>query len=258
MSRGDKAIRWGLVVSLATVTVIAVAISYVHLHDLATDNGEKGAAAAALPVTVDGLILACSLVIVNAARRRSRPPVLAWLMLLAGIGATLAGNVAHGIEHGWPGAVVAGWPAVVAAGCFHLVIAEVRRGRRDETQDEMAAFPEPVWWPLPDLGAAGEDVGGYALWETMEPVEPAAVTAGREMFPALTEMAATGAQTEDDPPSISAPDPGLDEAVATARDRFGETLSGGRVPSIRAIRKGMRVGYPRAKEIHERLTASAS
>jgi hypothetical protein len=257
MSRGDRVIRAGLVVSLGVVTVIAIAVSYGHLWDLAKDNGEKGAAAAVLPVTVDGLILATSLVIVNAARNRSRPPVLAWFMLLAGIGATLAGNIAHGLAHGWSGSLVAGWPAVVAAGCFHLVIGEIRRGRETDTEPSpsvdstVADLPQSEPW-------SGDRPVGIELWDDLAtappaPAEPVATGSPIDAWFDGTETAPSA-----EPPESDEIDPETEKAIATARDRFADDLAAGRVPSIRKIRSEIGVGYPRAVRVKEALAQSGN
>lgn len=255
MNHGTRAIRVGLVVSLTVVTVIAVGISYGHLYDLARENGETGLAAGAGPVTVDGLILTCSLVIVRAARERSRQPVLAWLMLLAGIGATLAGNVAHGLAHGWPGALVAGWPAVVAAGCFHLVVGELRGGRVEPGTAAVAALSP---WPLPDLGAAGQPVDGYALWDEIEADPGPVATSAPGLSPVLPEdedeRGNDGPSTDPLPSESGSVDPDLAPVVATARDRYAEVLATGAVPSVRRIRRELRVGHPKAVAVRQALT----
>jgi hypothetical protein len=48
-----------------------------------------------------------------------------WLLVL-GIAATLAANVAHGFGHGWAGAVVAAWPAVALVGSYELLMLIIR------------------------------------------------------------------------------------------------------------------------------------
>lgn len=48
-----------------------------------------------------------------------------------------------------------------------------------------------------------------------------------------------------------------DQAVTDARTRFRDVLGAGSVPSIRTIKRELRVGYPKAKEIHAVLAESA-
>jgi Protein of unknown function (DUF2637) len=50
-----------------------------------------------IPLTVDGLIYASSMVMLDAARRGARVPALARWLLGLGIVATLAANIAHGL-----------------------------------------------------------------------------------------------------------------------------------------------------------------
>jgi len=77
--------------------------------------------------TVDGLIYASSMVMLDSARRKVPvPPQARWLLGL-GIAATLAANVAHGLGHGPSGAVVAAWPALV--GSYELLMVIIRSGQ---------------------------------------------------------------------------------------------------------------------------------
>ena len=74
---------------------MAAAAGYEHAYELVRAHGEAGWTAHVVPLTVDGLICASSML--NAARRR--PPVLGparWL-LGPGIAATPAANAAHGL-----------------------------------------------------------------------------------------------------------------------------------------------------------------
>jgi hypothetical protein len=53
-----------------------------------------------IPLTIDGLIYASSMVMLDSARRATPVPALARRRLGLGIPATLAANVAHGLGHG--------------------------------------------------------------------------------------------------------------------------------------------------------------
>jgi hypothetical protein len=74
-----------------------------------------------VPLTVDGLIYASWMVMLDAARRKTPVPALARWLLGLGIAATLAANVAHGLGHGLTGAAVAAWPAVALVGSYELL-----------------------------------------------------------------------------------------------------------------------------------------
>jgi Protein of unknown function (DUF2637) len=65
--------------------LIRITISYRHAYELVTTYGETGLTARLLPLTVDGLILAASMLILDASRRHQRVPPLARWCLGAGI-----------------------------------------------------------------------------------------------------------------------------------------------------------------------------
>src|SRR6516162_7075115 len=62
--------------ALAVVAVAGVAaiISYQHAYELVTSHGEAGLTARLLPFTVDGLIWAASMVVLDASRRGQPVP----------------------------------------------------------------------------------------------------------------------------------------------------------------------------------------
>ena len=111
MTAADRVIRWTTAVAVIGVAAIAAVVSYEHAGDLVRAHGETGWTARLIPLTVDGLIYASSMVMLDSARRKVPvPPMARWLPGL-GIAATLAANVAHGLGHGSVGAAVAAWPA---------------------------------------------------------------------------------------------------------------------------------------------------
>ena len=89
-------------------------------------HGESGWSARLVPLTVDGLIYASSMVMLDSARRKTPVPALARWLLGLGIAATLAANVAHGLGHGSIGAAVAAWPAVALVGSYELLMVIIR------------------------------------------------------------------------------------------------------------------------------------
>jgi hypothetical protein len=79
-----------------------------------------------LPLTVDGLMIAASMVILDANRRSVPvPPLGAWC-LGVGIVASVAANVAHGLAHGVVGARVSAWPALALCGAYELLMRLVK------------------------------------------------------------------------------------------------------------------------------------
>ena len=117
----DRLIRITTAVAVMAVAVISAIISYQHAFELVRSHGESGVTARLLPFTVDGLIWAASMVVLDASRRRQPVPRLAVWSLGAGIVATVGANLAHGVGHGPVGALVSSWPALALVGSFEFL-----------------------------------------------------------------------------------------------------------------------------------------
>src|ERR1700678_3517368 len=126
MNAVDRVIRWSTAVAVLGVAAVAAVASYEHAYDLVRAHGEAGWTARLIPLTVDGLIYASSMVMLDSARRRVPVPALARWLLGVGVAATLAANVAHGLGHGLAGATVAAWPAVALVGSYELLMMVIR------------------------------------------------------------------------------------------------------------------------------------
>jgi hypothetical protein len=100
----DRLIRITTALAVLAVAAVAAIISYQHAYELVTSHGETGITAHLLPFTVDGLIWAASMVVLDASRRNHRVPRLAEWSLAVGIVATIGVNLAHGLNHGPIGA----------------------------------------------------------------------------------------------------------------------------------------------------------
>ena len=117
---------------MVAVAVVAAIISYQHAYELVRshgESGESGETARLLPFTVDGLIWAASMVVLDASRRNQPVPRLAAWSLGAGIVATVGANLAHGIGHGPVSALVSAWPALALVGTFELSPGVIRVSR---------------------------------------------------------------------------------------------------------------------------------
>ena len=112
----DRLIRITTALAVVAVAVVAAVISYQHAFELVRSHGEFGVTARLLPFTVDGLIWAASMVVLDASRRGQPIPRPAACNLGTGIVATVGANLAHGVEHGPVGALVSAWPALALAG----------------------------------------------------------------------------------------------------------------------------------------------
>lgn len=126
MTGTDQIIRWSTALAVLGVAAVAAVASYEHAYELVRAHGESGWTAHMVPLTVDGLIYASSMVTLDSARRKAAVPTLARWLLGLGIAATLAANVAHGLGHGPAGAAVAAWPAVALMGSYELLIMVIR------------------------------------------------------------------------------------------------------------------------------------
>ena len=126
MMPADRVIRWTTAGAVLGVAAVAAAASYERAYDLVQGHGEAGWTARLVPLTVDGLIYASSMVMLDSARRKAPVPALARWLLGLGIAATLAANVAHGLGHGLIGAAAAAWPAVALVGSYELLMMIIR------------------------------------------------------------------------------------------------------------------------------------
>ena len=139
MSGADRIVSWSTAVAVLGVAAVAAVASYEHAYDLVRAHGETGWTARMVPLTVDGLIYASSMVMLDSARRKMPVPALSRWLLGLGIAATLAANVAHGLGHGLVGAAVAAWPAVALVGSYELLMMAIRSAQvpADGTPDTL-------------------------------------------------------------------------------------------------------------------------
>jgi Protein of unknown function (DUF2637) len=133
----DRLIRTTTALAVMAVAAVAAVISYQHAYELVRTHGESGATARLLPFTVDGLIWAASMVILDSSRRNQRVPRLAAWSLAVAIVATIGANLAHGLGHGPIGALVSAWPALALVGSYELLMMLIRAER--ETGERQAA-----------------------------------------------------------------------------------------------------------------------
>src|SRR5215472_1329958 len=109
--RADKWIRRTAGVTVAGLAGIAGALSYSHMRQLAEAHGNAGWRAHTLPLSVDGVEIVASLVLLADRRTGRRSGWLPWAALLIGTAASLAANVATA-QPGTVSRLIAGWPAL--------------------------------------------------------------------------------------------------------------------------------------------------
>jgi len=141
------------------VAAVAAVVSYAHMREVADRAGEQWRAYL-LPLSVDGLVVAGSMVLLT--RRRAGLPGgrLAWCALLSGVGASLAANIAAA-DPTATARVVAAWPALAFAVAFELLLQQRR---------------VPVVEPVGEDPPVGDPVVGHP-GGVDEPVAPAGATA---------------------------------------------------------------------------------
>ncbi|WP_406264396.1 DUF2637 domain-containing protein [Actinacidiphila glaucinigra] len=106
--------------------VIAGALSFAHLHDLAAAAGQSGWKAWAYPISVD-LLLVAAWRRLRILRTDGAPVRAAWLWFAVALAASLGANIATAglldLDHvpDWLSILVAGWPALAFLGGTLLV-----------------------------------------------------------------------------------------------------------------------------------------
>ncbi|MFG2353750.1 DUF2637 domain-containing protein [Streptomyces sp. NPDC048521] len=156
--------------------VIAGALSFAHLHDLAAAAGQTGWKAWAYPVSVDLLLVAAWHRL-----RSGGPKPAAWCWFLVALTASLGANVATaGLLHlddvpAWLRILVAGWPAVAFLGGTLLAHDSHTAEPSPEPAPAGSDGPGPMADPAPELPAASVPAPAPA------PVPPALVALARKV-----------------------------------------------------------------------------
>ncbi|MER7979551.1 DUF2637 domain-containing protein [Streptomyces sp. NPDC095817] len=151
--------------------VIAGALSFAHLHDLAEAAGQSGWKAWAYPISVDLLLVAAWRRLRTARRDRS-----AWTWFVIALFASLGANIATAglldLKHvpDWLCILVAGWPALAFLGGTLLVHAPT-----DTPAAAMSAAPaQPVGEPAaPEVDVRREETVPPAVPELSGSPAPA-------------------------------------------------------------------------------------
>jgi Protein of unknown function (DUF2637) len=139
---GDRVVRFATAAVVCAVAAFAAVVSYSHIYGLGREHGQDGTAARLLPLSVDGLILAASLVLLHEARNGRDAPRLARFMLWLGIGATIGANIAFGVRYGLLGALISARPAVAFIGSVEIAMQQVRRSRAPRSATIVPTVPE--------------------------------------------------------------------------------------------------------------------
>ena len=238
-------VRWAAVGTVLTLAGVAAFMSYGHLRAVAESQGQD--AAALFPISVDGLIVAASLVLLVQRRGGQPGGALPWAGLLLGIAATIAGNVASA-EPTTVARLVAAWPPIAFAISYEYLLTLLR-----------PADPRPVAGPAPaavPVGGAGEPAPAERVTPVLlapvdvalpavEPADRVAVPGDRPADPADRVPVGDYAGGAGDEPADS-----VDEADdLAARTRALIAATPGRPPGRRALARVLGVTEHQARTL---------
>ncbi|MFD8021486.1 DUF2637 domain-containing protein [Streptomyces lavendulae] len=204
--------------------VIAGALSFAHLHDLAAAAGQDGWKAWAYPISVD-LLLVAAWHRLRRLRDAGEPTRSAWTWFAVALAASLGANVATAglldldAVPAWLRILVAGWPALAFLGGTLLAHSPAEPARTADPVDDIESVVLEVEPELP----------AEPLAEIPAPEQPSA--------PALAAPA---------PPPVAVPDALLDYARKVAADH--ETRTGGPIDPD-TLRTRLGVPAPMAEAI---------
>ena len=136
-TRTDKTLLILTALFVGGLAIVAGAISFAHMRELATHHDQLGWKSYAFPISVDGLEIVASLYLV-AQRRIGRPTGwIPWVTLIVGTVASLTANVAVGGADPI-GKALAGWPALSMLVSVKLLFAMFDH----ESVDQRATVPD--------------------------------------------------------------------------------------------------------------------
>jgi hypothetical protein len=217
----DRWISRMAAITVAGLAGIAGALSYSHMRALAEDHGQAGWHAHAFPLSVDGVEIVASLVLLADRRAGHRSGWLPWTALASGTAGSLAANIATA-HPDLVSRIIAGWPALALLLAVKLLsgILEHRATRVRPPRDDESALPQ----------GDGNDTG-----------RPDSPTSGGPPWPGVKDKAGAPSQTAlplsatgDDkqaPPPRAATTPGKDrepiaalllQAARAAMDELGQ------------------------------------
>jgi hypothetical protein len=222
----SPAIRHTTTAAVAAVGLIAAVVSYSHMQQLGYHHGESWRSYL-IPISIDGLMAAASMVLLT--RRRSGLPAspLAWVALVLGGIASLSANMADAQPNA-TAILYAGWAPLGFLLAFELLLQQRRAEGSEETQqstDGAALTTED----LAEIEAATDHSCDPAVWVARDPAPTPIPTSPEPIETALSPGGLT------------------DEALTRAIQEWA--AQEGSVPSREKIRQRYRVGTKRAERV---------
>jgi len=133
-SDADVWIRLATIAAVLTVAAIAAAVSYRHMRGVALDHGEDATAAAIIPISVDGLIVAASMTLLADSRAGRRRTWLSYTLLVLSSAASIAANVMHA-QPDLAARLISAWPSAALIGTYELLMGQIRATTRPRARD---------------------------------------------------------------------------------------------------------------------------
>jgi len=163
MATSDRRAARTAAFGLVLVAITAAVISFTHVRTVAIRAGETELTSWLLPVSIDGAVVAAVSVLLADSRAGRRPAMLTWLLLVLGLSASLAANVASAQPTATARAVAA-WPPLALALGIEVLAGLARRGELVDagTADRPEDLPdaeEPSW---PRAAWTGSTSNGWA------------------------------------------------------------------------------------------------
>lgn len=231
----SPAVRVTTVIAVVVVAIIAAIVSFSHMQQLAEKAGEQWRASL-IPLSIDGLVVAASMVLLT--RRRTGLPggLLAWAALGGGVLASLAANMADARPE-ITAVLIAGWPAVAFAVAFELLLQQRRAEQNNTTGAPAEPPPVPAPEPFPQLHRP-QSVPPPVAAAPADPAPPALPVPQAAPSPVV-------------PTSLTTTDP-LERRLHALIERTG------RRPGRRVVARELRISEHQARTVLERITAASS
>jgi hypothetical protein len=258
VTSANSAVRHTTTGAVIVVAGIAAVVSYSHMQQLADHAGE-GWRSWLIPVSIDGLVVAASMVLLARRRAGLAGGWLAWGALAAGVLASLAANMADARPE-ITAVLVAGWPAAAFAVVFELLLQQRRAdrpGQVDRSGPNGQTAPDRRTAPVTVPGITAPVRPGVLLDRTGPTVQPEPPGPVHPLSPvqdrsdSLPDTPVPGtSRTEVTDRTGAKPDRTLTAPPDRSDDELLEEFRRtGRTPSTYALKQTLGVGSSRAARL---------
>jgi hypothetical protein len=135
---GNRLTGGAATVVLCVVAGSAMTVGSTRTYALAKEHGMDRTAALQMAVSLGGLIIGASLVLLHEERGPWVPGTVEGMQLL-GLAVMAAADIVSGARYGLLGAIISAWPAVAFFGAADMVLELVHRSRRRRREASPAA-----------------------------------------------------------------------------------------------------------------------